>query len=173
MLRLSLSILLAFVVSGCGYTTKSLLPSNYKKIYVEAFHNKVNNVDDNNSDLYVPLLETKIRTAVIDRFLFDGNLKVTDSDNSDLVLTGDLLNVAQDTMRQDTNLNVQEYRIRIIVSLTLTEKSTGKVLWREPSFVGETTCFLTGTPAVTQSSAINTALVDLATRIVERTTENW
>ena len=125
------------------------------------------------SGLYVPLLETNVRTAIIDRFLFDGNLHIADPDKADLVLSGDLISIAQDDLRQDVNQNVQEYRIRIIVSLTLTDAATGKVLWKEPSFAGETTYFLTGTQAQSQSAAIDAALTDLATRVVERTVENW
>ena len=123
--------------------------------------------------LYVPALETNVRTAIIDRFLFDGNLHIADPDKADLVLSGDLIGLAQDDLRQDVNQNVQEYRIRIIVSLTMTDRATGKVLWKEPSFTGETTYFLTGTQASTQSAAIDAALTDLATRVVERTVENW
>ena len=46
--------------------------------------------------LYVPLLETNVRTAIIDRFLFDGNLHIADPDKADLVLNGDLIGIAQD-----------------------------------------------------------------------------
>jgi hypothetical protein len=173
MLRFFLPTLLVLSIAGCGYTTGSLLPSNYKRIAIQPFQNKVNNLDQNGSVPYVPLLESNVRTAIIDRFLFDGNLRVADPDKADLVLSGDLIGIAQDDLRQDVNLNVQEYRIRIIVSLTMTDSVTGKVLWKEPSFSGETTYFLTGAQAQSQSSAIDAALVDLATRVVERTVENW
>ncbi len=173
MARLFLCMFLILSMAGCGYTTGSLLPSNYRKIAIQPFQNKVAYVDENNSGLYVPLLETKVRTAIIDRFLFDGNLHITEPDKADLVLSGDLIGIAQDDLRQDVNQNVQEYRIRIIVSLVLTDTATGKVLWKEPSFTGETTYFLTGTQAQTQSAAIDAALTDLATRVVERTVENW
>ena len=79
----------------------------------------------------------------------------------------------QDDLREDVNQNVQEYRIRVVVSLALTDAATGKVLWKEPSFAGETTYFLTGTQASTQSAATDAALTDLATRVVERTVESW
>ena len=174
MARFFLSILLVMSIAGCGYTTGSLLPPKYRKIAIVPFQNKVNNIDENNSSgLYVPQLETNVRTAIIDRFLFDGNLHIADPDKADLVLSGELTGIAQDNLRQDVNQNVQEYRIRIIVSLTLTDAATGKVLWTEPSFTGETTYFLTGTQALSQSAAIDAALTDLATRIVERTVENW
>jgi hypothetical protein len=173
MARLFLSLLLVLSIAGCGYTTGSLLPSNYRKIAIQPFVNKVNNIEENSSVLYVPLLETNVRTAIIDRFVFDGNLHIADLDKADLVLNGALIGVQQDDLRQDVNQNVQEYRIRIIVSLSLTDAATGKVLWKEPSFAGETTYFLTGSQASSQSAAIDAALTDLATRVVERTIENW
>ena len=122
MARIFLCILLVLTIAGCGYTTGSLLPSKYRKIAIQPFENKVNNIDENSQGmLYVPLLETNVRTAIIDRFLFDGNLHIADPDKADLVLSGDLIGIAQDDLRQDVNQNVQEYRIRIIVSLTLTD----------------------------------------------------
>ena len=173
MMKAFLWALVVLTIAGCGYTTGSLLPSNYRKIAIQPFQNKIAYVDENNSGLYVPHLETNVRTSIIDRFLFDGNLRIADPDKADLVLNGELINIVQDTLRQDVNQNVQEYRITIVVSLTLTDPATGKVLWKEPSFAGETTYFLTGTQAQSQSAAIDAALTDLATRVVERTVENW
>jgi hypothetical protein len=171
--RFLLCILLVLGLAGCGYTTGSLLPKNYRKIAIQPFQNKVGYVDENIQGVYVPFLETNVRTAIIDKFLSDGNLHIADLDKADVVLSGDLIGFVQDTLRQDVNQNVQEYRVRVIVSLTLTDKATGKVLWEEPSFAGEATYFLTGSQAQTQSAAINVALTDLATRVVERTIENW
>jgi len=173
MTRIFLSIVLALSLAGCGYTTGSLLPPNYKKIAILPFENKVNYVNESSLNTYVPLLESNVRTAVIDRFLFDGHLHIADADKADLLLSGDLIGFAQDDLRQDVNQNVQEYRARVIVSLTLTDAATGKILWKEPSFTGETTYFLTGPQSKSQSAAIQDALTDLATRIVERTIENW
>jgi len=173
MTRLILSLCLVLSLAGCGYTTGSLLPSNYKKIAIQPFQNKVSYVNENSLSSYVPLLETNVRTAIIDRFLFDGHLHIADADKADLVLSGDLIGFEQDDLRQDVNQNVQEYRARVIVSLTLTDAATGKILWQEPSFAGETTYFLSGPQSKTQSAAIQDALTDLATRIVERTIENW
>jgi len=173
MARFLLCILLVSSIAGCGYTTGSLLPDKYRTIAIQPFENRVNNIDENSNVLYVPLLESNVRTAIIDRFLFDGNLHIADPDKADLVMNGALIGLAQDNLRQDVNQNIQEYRIRIIVSLTLTDKATGKVLWKEPSFSGEVTYFLSGPQALSQSAAIDQALTDLATRVVERTVENW
>src|SRR5476651_605493 len=121
MVRRFLSIMLILAIAGCGYTTGSLLPSKYRKIAIQPFENKVGFVDENIQGVYVPLLESNVRTAIIDRFLFDGNLHIADPDKADLVMNGALIGVAQDNLRQDVNQNVQEYRITITVSLTLTE----------------------------------------------------
>jgi hypothetical protein len=173
MARYFFCILLVMSIAGCGYTTGSLLPAKYRMIAIAPFSNKVGFTDQNIQGIYVPLLETNIRTAIIDKFLFDGNLRIADPDKADLVLSGDLVSIAQDDLRQDVNQNVQEYRIRIIISLVLTDTATGKVLWKEPSYTGETTYFLTGSQATSQSAAVDAALNDLATRVVERTVENW
>ena len=173
MARFFICTLLVLSIASCGYTTGSLLPSKYRKIAIQPFQNKVNNVDENSNVLYVPLLETNVRTAIIDKFLFDGNLHIAEPEKADLVLNGDLIGVEQDELRQDVNQNVQEYRLRVIVSLTLTDTATHKVVWSEPSFAGETTYFLSGSQSSTQSAALDAALQDLATRVVERTIENW
>jgi len=172
-MRFLLCLWLAGTMAGCGYSTGSLLPAKYRRISVEPFVNKVETIDSNGITPYVPLLETKVRTAIIDRFLFDGSLRIADSSKANLILTGALTGIQQDDLRQDINQNIQEYRIRIVISMTLKDADTGMVLWSEPSFSGETTYFLTGSQATSQSAAIDAALTDLATRVVERTIEDW
>jgi len=173
MARYFLCILLILGLAGCGYTTGSLLPSNYRKIAIPPFQNKVTYINENIQGLYVPQLEGNVRTAIIDRFLFDGHLRIADPGKADLVLSGELISFQQDDLRLDANQNVQEFRARVTVSLTMTETATGKVLWTEPSFSGEATYFTTGSQATTQSAAIDKALTDLATRVVERTVNSW
>ncbi len=169
---LSVSFLL-LALSGCGYTTGSLLPSNLRTIYVEPFTNKVEFVSENVRALYVPLLETKVRTAIIDRFQLDGHLRLNNSDKSDLVLKGDLIGFERDDLRIDSSQNVSEYRLRIIVSLTMMDNTTGQVFWKEASLAGESTYFTSGPQAKSESSALDDTLKDVSRRVVERTIENW
>ncbi|MBI3314603.1 MAG: hypothetical protein HYZ86_01500 [Candidatus Omnitrophica bacterium] len=162
-----------FIFAGCGYTTGSLLPANYRTIYVEPFKNKVQYISDVTRALYVPLLETKVRTAVINRFQFDGHLKIKDSERADLVLKGDLIEFNREELRTTEAQEVQEYRIRIVMSLTMMDAVSGEPFWSEPSFAGEATYFTTGAQARSESAALDDALTDLARRVVERTIENW
>ena len=162
-----------FIFAGCGYTTGSLLPSNFRTIYVEPFKNNVGYVSEATRGVYIPLLETKVHTAVINRFQFDGHLKVNGSDHADLVLKGNLIEFNRDELRLTDNKDVQEYRIRITMSLTLTDPVSGQIVWTEPSFSGEATYFTTGPQAKPESAALDDALTDLSRRVVERTIENW
>ena len=164
---------LAIIISGCGYSTRSLLPSSIRTIHIAPFKNKITYSSENQRNLYLPLLEIKVRNAVADRFLFDGHMRVKDSETADVILKGDLIGYEREVLRYTDNNDVQEYRIRIVVSLELWNPREQKTLWSEPSFAGETTYFLTGVQAKSEDTALQDALTDLARRIVERTIEDW
>ncbi|MFC1510232.1 LPS assembly lipoprotein LptE [Candidatus Omnitrophota bacterium] len=173
--RILLSVLLSFVlfVGGCGYTTSSNLSSRFRTVYVEDFKNKITYSSASGKDIYIPLLEVKSRNAVIDRFLFDGNLRIAEAQAADLVLKGELKSYQRDGLRVTDNDDVLEYRVRIIVRFTLWDTRMQEVVWEESSFAGEATYFVTGAEATSEDAAIEEAIVDLARRVVERTIENW
>ena len=64
---------------GCGYTTRSMISDKFKTIYVAPFINKIDITKETDTahryKIYRPTLETDITKSVIDRFLFDGNLR--------------------------------------------------------------------------------------------------
>ncbi len=165
------------MVSGCGYTTSSLLPTNFKSIYVNNFANKIN-ITAEQSNLrmyrgYRPGIETDVTKAVINRYIFDGNLKVFSKEDADLELTGELVDFRREPLRYDANDNVEEYRVKFIVDMELKDVKSGKIVWSEKGFSGETTYRTSGSLAKGEDAAINDAVSDLARRIVERTVEGW
>ena len=165
-------------LAGCGYTTHSLAPSleGMSSIYIASFPNNVDFSDEQlgrNKSLYVPLMEVQITNQVIDRFLFDGNLKIAKEGVADLILEGALLNYRRDSLRYDEDEGTEEYRIRIIVSLKLLNARTGDIVWEEGRFVGDATYFTEGPDAKSENTAIDEAIKDLAKRIVDRTIEDW
>lgn len=170
----------AFVLaaSGCGYTTRSLLPPQFKTIYVDNFANGIKVYEEQSDERmyrsYRPGMEKNITKAVIDRYIFDGNLKiVNDRATADLVLKGELIDFRREALRYDNNDNVEEYRILVTVTMEMTEGATGKLVWGEKDFSGETTYRTSGSLAKSEATAINDAMQDLARRIVERTIEVW
>lgn len=167
---------LAFVsvllFAGCGYSTHSVSLGKYKTICVEPFKNKIS-YENEKSNTYLPLLEVKVTHAIIDRYLFDGGLKIAKKENADLVLQGDLVGYQRDPLRYDDNNDVQEYRITITIAMTLWDNTQQKEVWRETSFSGDTTYFTSGPLAKSESTALEAALKDVATRVIERTVEAW
>lgn len=167
------SCALALFFSGCGYTTKSTLPASIKTIRVEPFKNSIDYTTGSGRNVYLPLLEVDTRDAVIDRFLFDGNLKIAESNKADLILKGELTNYGRSALRYTDDEDVEEYRVHITVSFELWSAQAEAPSWTEPSFTGEATYFVTGPLAQSEDSAVKEATADLARRIVERTIEDW
>lgn len=166
-----------FFISGCGYTTASLLPSNFKTIYVDNLVNKIRVADESTDSRmfrgYRPGMEIDATRAIRDRYLRDGNLKVTTNpDDADLILKGDLVDFRNEALRYDRNDNIEEYRIRMVVNIELLEKN-GKTRWTENNFAGESLYRTSGPLARSETAAITEANEDLARRIVERTIEEW
>ena len=171
------AFLLLINSAGCGYTTHSSFIAQYKTIYVPQFVNKIDITKEednaNKYKLYRPFLEQDVTQAVINRFLFDGNLKPSKAQAPDLTLTGELAEFRLDPLRYDSSQNVQEYRINIVVNFKLTDNKENKLLWEENNFTGDTSYFTTSTLQKSEPTAINDALADLARRVVERVVEQW
>lgn len=166
-------LLLSILVGGCGYSATSLLPGHLKTIYVEPVKNSIAYTAEGQRNLYIPLLEVKVRNAIINRFLLDGNLKITEPEKADLILKAELLNYASDELRVSDENTVDEYRITVTVSLELLDTSKQEVRWREGSFSGEETYNVSGPLAKSEETARQEAVEDLARRVVERTIEDW
>jgi len=164
-------------IAGCGYTTRSMISPELKSVYVDSFSNKIS-ITDEQSDTrmykgYRAGMENDVTKAIIDRYLFDGNLKIESKGNASLILKGELVDFRKEPLRYDTNDRIEEYRLIITVNLQLENASTGKLLWKENYFSGEATYRTTGSLASGETTAMKEAVADLARRVVERTVEGW
>lgn len=173
----SVFCLLVSGILGCGYTTHSLISTRYKTIYIPPFENKSDITGETYANdkykIYKPYIDTDITRAVINKFLIDGNLKPVTQETADVILKGAVIEFRRDPLRYDDNNEVQEYRINLIVNISLRSPKDDKTVWDEPSFTGTSTYFTTGAQAKPETTAINDAVNDLARRIVERTVEDW
>ena len=168
--------LLLMFISGCGYTTKTVLPDNVKTIHVATFKNNIDITKEVSAkdkyEVYRPDLEVDMRDAIVNRIFLDGNLKVSDADSADAVLEGEILQYRKDPLRYQNEV-VQEYRISLVCDIKLINKKDSKVLLEEQSITGDTTYFTTGVLQKTETSAMSDAMSDLARRIVNKIVENW
>lgn len=166
------------VAAGCGYSTQSLLPSNYRKIFVEPFTNTLAITEESTEVQRVvtslPRLGEDVTNEVIKRFIFDGHLRVTPRrEEADLVLTGEIVDFHRQALRLTDQGTIEEYRLNLVANLVLRDPKEATLVWEEPGFVGDTTYFLSGPSAKSESTAVQAMLTDFAKRVVERTIENW
>ena len=176
------SIFLCFILYivsfyGCGYTTRAYVGA-YQTIYVAPFKNSINIADERAAFAsymsYYPLLESTITRAVVDRFIFDGSLKVVNEENADIILKGELIAYNRDALRYaDNNEDVEEYRITLTANLALYKGESGDLVWERDSFSGDTSYFITGSQAKSEKAALDAAVSDLARRVVEEFVEEW
>ncbi len=169
-------IIFAFV--GCGYTTRSSIYPAETTIAITPFLNKVNIADENSEYRrlvnYFPLLETKVTNAVVDRFILDGNLRLSHLENADLVLEGEITRYKRDALQYtDNNEDVTEYRVTLFSNITLRDRKKEEIVFRENDFAGDATYYTQGSLAKSETVAVENAVSDLARRIVERVVESW
>jgi len=172
------SVFLFSVLSGCGYTTKSLLPSHIKTIYIDNFKNSIDLTAEVSNKkpykLYEPGLENETTRAIVDQFIFDGTLKVVkDLSEADSVLSGELREYIKEPLRYDDNNDVIEFTIKVVTSARFVDKRTNETIWKNNSFEGESDQRTQGTLEKSEDTARDEAVSDLARRIVEKTIEVW
>lgn len=169
---------LAFCLSSCGYTATRILPAYYRTIYVESFQNRIPIAEEIGERVgfvsNFPEIEERVTKEVINRFLFDGNLRVTNQpDKADLILTGNLMDFYRQALRRkDDDSTVEEYRLNLTASVVLRDKE-GKLLLEQSALVGDSTYFVTGSTAKTESAAVNELVTDFSRRVVEWVIEYW
>lgn len=163
--------------SGCGYSNTSLLPPELDSIHVDNFVNTIDlaqTVSDRRASYkYWPGLETDITRAVIDGFIFDGNLTVESSSKAKMTLEGKLTDFKEFPLSYGKGGSVEEFRVSVTVDLKLVNNTNGEVMWTEDSFQGQSTYNINGPSRKTEAEAVRDTVRDLASRIVERVTEAW
>ena len=177
LLVLSPWVLVLGILGGCGYTTRSMIADKFKTIYIEPFVNKIDITKEsdaaNKYKINKPMLETDITNSVVNKFLSDGNLRIASKESADLILRGELVEFRRDALRYNENDDVEEYRLNLVVNITLWDSREDKAVWQENNFTGDTTYFTRGSLAKSEDTAANDALADLSRRIVERAVEQW
>lgn len=164
-------------VAGCGYTQKSLLPEHIKTIHVAPVKNTIDlSSEVSQKDqfrVYRPGTEVDLTNAIINRFIFDGNLGIARPGSADAVVEAKLIDYRRDPLRYSEADDVQEYRLSVTIDIEVYEAKDHKVLWHEANLTGDTTFFLSGPRAISEDDAASKAVEDVARRVVEKTIEIW
>lgn len=177
MVKRACALLLLASLAGCGYTTKTNLPPNIRSVHVAPVTNAIDlsaEVSDRDAfKVYRPGLEVDLTNAIINRFIFDGNLRVEKPGNADSTIEAKLIEYRRDPLRYSENDDVQEYRLNAVIEIALVENGSGKTIWKEERLTGDTTFYLSGRRAESEDQAVGRLVEDVARRVVEKTVEIW
>ncbi len=159
---------------GCGYTTRGFV-YNEKSIYISPVVNKVNITEETRAySSYVSypiLLEKRLTNSLINKFSIESSLKVASTSQDSLNLECQILNYTKEPLRYSNDDRVSEQRLRLVIHFILRDKD-GNLL-KEKDIIGETTYFLSGVNAKSESEAWTDLIEDTARRIVEAVVEKW
>ncbi|MCZ7647188.1 MAG: LPS assembly lipoprotein LptE [Planctomycetota bacterium] len=118
----SLAVFLAF--SGC-YSTRPNLPKHAQSIAVPVFANKTYYQD------YTRQVEVEISQQVRQAFLRNGQLKVVDRSEADLVLEGSVIKVDRTVLRADRFGEAAETQLKLICKISLYDVHEAKYLFKD------------------------------------------
>ena len=155
------------VFTGCAsnYTpAPQLLPQNIKKIAIETFKN---------STVYYGM-EEKLTFAITNEFIRDGRLAVVNSNEADGILRGEITRYILEPLAYDENHVVKEYKLWILVDITLIDRLKNEVLWKEKNLEGNYRFFVYGIPGgITEEEAREIIWEKLVRAILKRTIEGF
>jgi hypothetical protein len=177
-LRRAITALLLLWLAGCGYSATRLLPAEYQVIYIEPFQNAIPITTEMSERTgfiaNIPGLEEEVNQGLINRFLFDGNLRVTsDPERADLILSGRMYDFYRQALRQADNDVVEEYRLNLTATIALRDTRKDELILEEPSLIADTTYTVVGVGAKSESAAVDELVIDFSRRVVEWVIEYW
>ncbi len=149
------------LISGCGYTTKSLISRKINSIYLPIFKNNT----------FRRGLEFDLAIALKDEIMSNTKLMITNKDSADTILTGKIIKVTEGMLSSNVKDDIVESRVTIFVDIKLVDRRTGRTLVDE-SGLNHAAEFVVG-----RGENINTAsqesLSGLAEQIVNQLDEKW
>jgi outer membrane lipopolysaccharide assembly protein LptE/RlpB len=124
--KITIALVLALLTSApaCGYRlsgTGLLVPEGTKTIAVPGFINLTNE----------PYVDVEVTKAVTDEFIADGRLRVVDVEAAELVLRGKVARYDVTALSYTASNYVQQYRVRLVVDVSLQDLRSKKILWSE------------------------------------------
>ncbi len=109
---------------GCGYYSfKGLLPSSIKNVAIPLF-------DDRTA---YPGVREDLTNKVIDEFISDNTLRVTDESDADIIISGSINSITQRAAVLTKGETVEKYQIFVNVKAKCEDIKNNKILW-EKSF---------------------------------------
>ncbi len=150
----------AAILGGCaGYRWTSEVPESLRTVAVPTFDNRTMSAE----------LGAVVSQYVLREFQREGTFSIRRTGDSALEVQGSIEKADRAAIAYDRGygMRASEYRYVVEASVSLVDKSSGKVLFENRKYVGETT-FLTQNDLLTgQRDAAQRVAADLARQIVD------
>jgi hypothetical protein len=138
------TLAIAALVAGCGYGlagTGTNVPATARSVSIELFQNNSREKG----------LEVELQRAIEREFLRRGRLEVATGGGGDLVLTGSIRRFWSVPVAFSGTLDAVEFQSNLLVSVKLTEREGGRVLYQNAALL-ETTDFAAQSGTVVTAS---------------------
>ncbi len=160
-----LTAVTAIMISGCAnYKLGTTLPSHLRTIYVATSVNQTTE----------PNIEGRVSSQVRNRFQRDGQLKVVQKGESDIILETTLLSYDLESVAYDRNnpRATRRYNAEIKCKVCAYETKTNKLIV-ETIVTGDSTFPATSDPMTARRNALNDVARDLAKEVVDSVVGAW
>ncbi|KAA0221383.1 MAG: hypothetical protein EDS66_09595 [Planctomycetota bacterium] len=150
------------LIGGCAYSTKRPFSDDFKTVHVEMFHSRE----------FRRELEFRLTESLVKRIEMDTPYRIAPRDSADVLISGEVLNVANRTFGTDFNTGLpREIGSTITVRFQVKDLRTGEILVDRPRFVYQTHYI----PPVGESfdKGMVRGLDGLAEAIVEAMETSW
>ena len=116
----NLTFIFLLILSSCGYYSfKGALPSHIKTVAVPLF--------ENNTEY--PNVREDLTNMIVDEFISDNSLSITDESNADLIITGVITSITQRAASVVSGEQVEEYHVYVNVKVKCEDVQNNKALW--------------------------------------------
>lgn len=161
-----LLIALLATTSCTDVTTRPGLPDYMTNVAVPAFQNKTSQ----------PNLETELTQQVVQEILVDGRMTLVDPEKATSILNGTIIRYVLDPLLLDVHNTPQQYKMRLILRLSLKDTKAGQDLWTEDDFEESTTYYVANNLGIVpedESIARKRLIEQMSKRILKRVVEGF
>jgi ABC-type uncharacterized transport system auxiliary subunit len=161
--------LVLFSLGGClGYHIGPVQPYYLRSVHtiaIPTFENKT----------LIPRISELVTDSVIKQFQQDGTYRITNEDQADAILKGEIRRITRAPARsvRGNVLATAEFNLTMRVRCFLIDRVSGKVLASPPEVNGTTSFFVGPDITSDERQALPLAAEELATRLVSQLSEGW
>jgi len=153
--------LLAALMCGCGYSTKSLINRDISSIHIPVFEN----------DTFRRGIEFGLTKAVKDEIMSKTNLRIASKDNADTILHGTVTDFTERIITHGFRDSIVEAEMTLFVDIQLVDRRTGRVLVHKKG-IRQATGYIVRRGETLESASAE-GVVDLAETIVNLLAKKW